>query len=321
MLVTFEQAKKYIEEGKILHIAGHCSVLSKLPKGNWIGGTTQLFIADEGGTFSREKLFVNIFDFPINFKVKVYNKSNIFDLIDDSYKNGLNLMVLPAETELTTYYSKESMLREDLLFHPTVGWIAGRWNDEPTSYCRVYDGTTGKSYEQEAVVMFMELPPGKTALIDIVNIFDYDDRAPIITFPTEGNIVTDCFVNGEKKNFAEYVKEAGLDIKLPIMADCNGVYLNSSIREIAGNETHFYTPVQRGLNYRPAKPLENYAAKFAERIASARKGSPIFACNCLMNYLYGDLEGKKLPPYEGPITYGEIAYRVLSQTLVYCEIV
>lgn len=45
-----------------------------------------------------------------------------------------------------------------------------------------------------------------------------------------------------------------------------------------------------------------------------------FACNCILNYLYSELEGKKVPTMLGPMTFGEIAYQLLNQTLVYLTI-
>jgi hypothetical protein len=44
-----------------------------------------------------------------------------------------------------------------------------------------------------------------------------------------------------------------------------------------------------------------------------------FSCNCILNYIYGNLEGKKLAGTAGPITFGEIAYQLLNQTMVYLE--
>ncbi len=45
-----------------------------------------------------------------------------------------------------------------------------------------------------------------------------------------------------------------------------------------------------------------------------------FACNCVLNFLYGKLEGAQagLP---GPFTFGEIAYQLLNQTMVYCDVI
>ena len=37
----------------------------------------------------------------------------------------------------------------------------------------------------------------------------------------------------------------------------------------------------------------------------------------MLNYLYAELEGKKTGSIVGPITFGEIAYVLLNQTLVH----
>jgi hypothetical protein len=39
-----------------------------------------------------------------------------------------------------------------------------------------------------------------------------------------------------------------------------------------------------------------------------------------LNYAYADLEGKKTGSFVGPITFGEVAYMLLNQTLVYLSI-
>ncbi len=48
--------------------------------------------------------------------------------------------------------------------------------------------------------------------------------------------------------------------------------------------------------------------------------APVLSCNCILNYQYGELEGRKIPPFTGPVTFGEVAYQLLNQTLVYVEI-
>ena len=47
------------------------------------------------------------------------------------------------------------------------------------------------------------------------------------------------------------------------------------------------------------------------------KISPAFSCNCILNYLYGNLEGQQSIPIGGPATFGEIAYVLLNQTMVF----
>jgi hypothetical protein len=45
----------------------------------------------------------------------------------------------------------------------------------------------------------------------------------------------------------------------------------------------------------------------------------MFSCNCILNFLYGELEGKSIGTFTGPVTFGEIAYQLVNQTLVYVK--
>jgi hypothetical protein len=83
---------------------------------------------------------------------------------------------------------------------------------------------------------------------------------------------------------------------------------------------HLYAPVFSGITYRFAQPIADYAAEFNRQIAAIEDKSSVFACNCILNYLYGGLEGKDLGGFYGPITFGEIAWQLLNQTLVYLQI-
>jgi hypothetical protein len=76
-----------------------------------------------------------------------------------------------------------------------------------------------------------------------------------------------------------------------------------------------YAPVFPGVDYRFAKPVGDYSSAFGQAIASGEQ-QPGFACNCILNYLYGQLEGKKTGDITGPITFGEIAHQLLNQTMV-----
>ena len=82
----------------------------------------------------------------------------------------------------------------------------------------------------------------------------------------------------------------------------------------------FYAPVFRNVRYRFATPVEDYVGEFRNRINAASDKKPVFSCNCILNYLYGNLEGQKTTPYSGIVSFGEVAYQLLNQTLVYCEI-
>lgn len=320
MLVTLDTAASLIKEGKTLHIAADESLLAKLPTGNWIGGTTPYFIAEDGGVFTKDMLFVNEFDFAEEVRVSVYGKYNIFQIVEECYDNGLTMLILPFGSAVAAKYAKEAPDVEELLLHPTVGWVSGL-DLNAGGEAKVFDGTTGKSYTDKAVAMYIRLPKGKTAMINLVNIFEDDKTDPTITFPENELDVSTCFVNGQKVNFAEYIQRKNLDTQMPLVADYNGVYINTSIKAVENGRVDLYAPVFKGIGYRFATRVADYAEEFKNRIGAAGAGNPIFSCNCILNYLYGNLEGKKTPPYAGPVSFGEVAYQLLNQTLVYCEIV
>ncbi len=320
MLVSLDKTISLINEGKVLHIAADDSLLSQLPKGNWIGGTTPYFISEEGGMLTKDKLFVNEIDFAEEIRIDSYGKYNVFQVVDDCYDNGLTMIILPFGSEVLTKYAKEAPEVEELLMHPIVGWVSGL-DLNVGGEAKVYDGKTGESYTDKAVVMYMKLPDDKSAMINIVNIFEDDKTDAAITFPDNALSVTGCKVNGQDVNFADYIAKKGIDTQMPLVADYNGVFINTSIKEVGEDKVDLYAPVFKGVEYRFATHVSDYAKEFEKRINEAGAGSPFFSCNCILNYLYGNLEGQKTPPYAGPVTFGEVAYQLLNQTLVYCEIV
>ncbi|MCR5651338.1 MAG: hypothetical protein K6F86_09185 [Lachnospiraceae bacterium] len=319
MLITLEETVALINEGKILHIAADESLLDKLPKGKWIGGTTPYFIGEEGGIYTKEKLFVNEIGVAEDIRVAVYGKYNIFQIVEECYDNGLTMLIIPYGSQVAAKYAKEAPEVEELLMHPVIGWISGLSLDG-TGEARVYDGTTGKYYTDRAVAMYLKLPEGKTAMVNMINIFSDDKTDPIIRFNENDLSVEKCSVNGQEINFAEYIEKKGIDTKMPLVADYNGSYINTSIKSIENGRVNFYASVFRNIDYRFATDVGDYAAEFRKRIDAAEAHAPVFSCNCILNYLYGDLNGKKIPPYAGPVTFGEVAYQLINQTLVYCEI-
>ena len=319
MLTTLDETVKLINEGRILHIAADDSLLSKLPKGNWIAGTTPYFSSEEGGLITKDRLFVHVIEYATDVKIGVYGKYSVFQTVEDGFDNGLTVLIMPYGSEVTSNYAKGAPEVEELLMHPTIGWISG-FDLSAGGDAKVYDGTTGISYTDKAVAMFLKLPDDKNAVINIVNIFEDDKTDPAITFPDNTLEVTKCWVNGQEVNFAEYISKKGFDPRMPLVADYNGVYINTSIKLIEGNKVGLYAPVFKGQEYRFATSVTDYPGKFMKKIEEASGRNPVFSCNCILNYQYGELEGRKTSPYVGPITFGEIAYQLINQTLVYCEI-
>lgn len=321
MLVNLERAAELIREGKVLHIAADESLLDKLPKGKWIAGTTPYFITEQGGMTCKDKLFVNEIDCAVDYKISVYDKSNIFDLTKDAYPNGMTFLIMPFASDVAIHYAKEAPNTDDLLMNPTVGWISG-FDVSTNASAKVYDGSTGESYGEKAVALHICLPDDKIAVLGIVNIFDIDENDAKIEVREDTLTVENCLVNGKEMRLSDYISENEIDTQLPLVADYNGAFINVSIKAVSdeSKSVDLYAPMFSGKEYRFACPVHDYAARFAEQMQGFGELKPVFSCNCILNYLYGKLEGKSTPPFAGPVTFGEIAYQLLNQTLVYAVI-
>ncbi|SHI89520.1 DUF6976 family protein [Lutispora thermophila] len=322
MFVSLNDAISLIQEDKILHIAADETLLNQLPKGKWIAGTTPYFITEQGGITCKDKLFVSEITCAVDYKTVVYEKSNIFDITKDAYPNGMTILIMPFASDVAVFYAKEAPNSDDLLMNPTVGWISG-YDLSTNSKAKVYEGTTGICYDDKAVALHICLSDDKMASLGIVNIFNTDENDVKIEFIEDSLSVTKCFANGKEVILSDYIVENKIDTHLPLVADYNSVLVNVSIKSISEKNkmVDFYAPVFAGKEYRFARSVSNYEASFNERLQGFKDVKPIFSCNCILNYLYGELDGKITPPFTGPVTFGEIAYQLLNQTLVYAEII
>ena len=68
-----------------------------------------------------------------------------------------------------------------------------------------------------------------------------------------------------------------------------------------------------------AQPIADYPAAYGKLIA-AQGTVPTLSFNCILNYLNASLEGRTTTGFVGPVTFGEIAYILLNQTLVRLDI-
>lgn len=312
-----------IKKGKKLFLAGDENALSKLPKGEWVGGTIPYFMSDEGGLVNKEKVYVT--ELPeevLSIKVKEYSVSQLPNIGDDYAANGFSLIIIPAMTDAHHAFARDISTYPNIFSKPLIGWISGVYLDEiNTASPKVFNGISNSKKNDVALVMHCELKEGYGALVDIVNLFDQGD-GDTITFPEPGFTASDCFINGEKANFSKYISKNNIDMQLPLVANYGGAKINVSFQSVdeKKGEVVFYAPVFELVEYKLAKPVQNYEKDFSEAVKD-RTEQPAFSCNCILNFLYANLEGKKTGNITGPITYGEIAYMLLNQTMVYLDIV
>lgn len=321
-LISVDSAATLIRSGLYLSIAGDEALLRKLPAGHWIGGTIPYFMGQDGGETSRERVFVTevptIGGAPT---VRFYDITNLDRVCVDGPENGYSLIVIPAFSEAHSFFARNAPGFEDMFMKPLLGWISGIHLSELGSASpKVVNGETLEFDSARAVVMHVPLPPERFARIDIINLFTQGTGAAI-RFPQKGFSATGCTIDGKPGNLAEYMTEKNIDTRLPLVANYSGAMINVSIKGVdtSSKVVDFYAPVFDDIEYRFAAPVADYVQAFGAQLPSGTENVG-FACNCILNYLYSELEGREVPTMLGPMTFGEIAYQLLNQTLVYLTI-
>lgn len=322
MLTTPEQVAEKIRAGATLYLAGDESLLDSLPRGNWIGGTIPYFMDQRGGVHSRDLVFVTELPRSVTgVRIRWYDVADLARIVDDSPDHGFSLLILPNGSQAHVRYAQDSPDYPGLYLKHIAGWVAGVDLAElGRTLPKVYDGTSGKRYDEGCVALHATLAGSSRASIGIVNCFRQDD-GDVLTFPEDGFEIGQCLVDGRPRTFSGYLAARQADPRLPLVADYNGEMINVGIQSIdaAKGRVKLYAPVFHGVEYRLAAPVADYVEEFSRRLPQVAS-NPVFSCNCILNFLYSELEGKRTGQLVGPVTFGEIAYQVLNQTLVYLQI-
>jgi hypothetical protein len=317
------EIREKLSRGKRLLLAGDEEILRKVPTGSWIGGTIPYFMTEEGGLSTRDKIYVaELPDYIKAASVKVYNKTTICNVYSDIPSNGFGIIIMPASSATHLEFALNAPKYKDFASRPLIGWISGvHLNDVGKIKPKVIFGGADQTLEDGAVVFHLTLPDTHVAELGIVNIFEQGDSDTII-FPESGFTIRDVEVNGIKTNFAEYISVKQLDTKLPLVADYFGEMVNVSFQSVdkEKREVHLYAPVFSGMTYKHAKPINDYVDQFLSKVPALSNHQVVFSCNCILNYQYSKLEGRKVGEITGPTTFGEVAYQLLNQTMVYLNI-
>ena len=321
MFRTLEETTSLIQADKLLHICGSEALLRRLPKGKWIGGTTEYFMSDSGGIMSDLVLDVTELYYG-EYKLAVYNTTTLSKITSDAFDNGFTIVIIPFESNVHKYYAQLVSDYKDLFTKNIIGWISGVNLGKTDVKAYAVNGYTGEFCEDKAMAIHVKLEPGQTAMINIINIFSPDANSPIITVNnnSSGFNIRECVIDAQQTNLAEYIYKHDIDIRLPLIGDYAGAGINVSIKEVRDSEVLLYAPVFEGIEYRFAEMLPDYVQAFNQELSNITDKSSIFSCNSILNFLYGELEGMKLDGLFGPVTFGEIAWRLLNQTLVYLQV-
>ncbi len=316
-----EEVCTFIHQGKILVLAGDEKLLDKLPKGNWIGGTIPYFNDVNGGIFSCDKIFVDDqTNAGLNFKISKYDKKNLSQITADSFNNGFSIAAIPAQSATHIEFALNSLKIPDIFKNPLIGFISGvKLDSIGKQTAKVFQGTTLEKFDDAMIVLHVQLPENKAARVEIINIFEQNTSSDIISFPIDSFVQTECYINGNKQNFVDYLDTVQHDIRFPLITNQGGALINKSFQQVnrETKEVALFAPVFRDEKYILSKNIDDYKTEFNDKLAATCATN--YSCNCILNFLYGDFENNKIN-ITGATTFGEIGYLLLNQTLVYLVI-
>jgi hypothetical protein len=324
-LMTVEEAAAAIGSGRALLLAGHESLLSRLPPGDWIGGTTTYFMAPRGGVHTREQLFVTeVPRFAERVVIQTYGGATLARVYADIPCSGYGVMIVPLFSQIQLDFALGAPASPGFASRPLVGWVSGADEADAGKVSpKVFDGRSGRALENEAVVMHVSLPSSKAVEVGTVNIFAQGGGDALV-FPESGWAPREVIVNGTRRGFASYLEGSGLDLRRPLVGSYGGAKLNVGIRALdrARGAVSLWAPVFSGITYRHAASVDDIAGRLSRAPSGLADGRSAlaFSCNCYSNYVHGLLEGKHTGPFVGPIGFGEIAYQVCNETLVFLTV-
>ncbi len=340
MLTEKNTVADMIRSGQTLMLSGTEEMLTGLPEGNWVGGTSSYFMNEDGGQKCLDKIFVS--KLPPDAKlelIKFYDAEHLADISGDSLDHGFTYLLMPFESQAHLKYAEKAPSFPGQFAKITIGWVAGVLLEEiGKKATKVFNGKTGQSSETDALAMHCSLPKDKYATISTINIYEADTSATV-TFTSNGFEIGDCLINGQPANIVKYIKENNIDINHPLVThfrfgtranrivdltehpmfeNYGGNYVNVSFAGINGDKALLYAPVFEGVKYYFAKPAD-YFTEFRKNL-TAVSDEFAFSFSCILNYVNSNLDGKVTEGMYGPFTFGEIAYQLLNQTLVYLDI-
>ncbi len=318
LLLTAKDTSDLIETGVFSVIAGADEILMSLPRGNWIGGTTAYIMAPEGHNPTADCLMCSVLGKGRECRIAVLEQDSLSHISDGRYKSGFTYLLLPGFSEVHHRYALEAPTIPGLFEQPIFGWVTGVHTSQiGYSAPKAFDGRAGIAYGNAAVALHVELAATSMVNIDLVNPF-IQGGGPAIVFSDTGFNGGACTIDGRLTNFAKYLAGNNIDLSMPLVANYAGALVNVSIRKVEAEceEVQFFAPVVAGEVYRLAKPRADYARCITACARSLDRPENALVCRCILNHLNPRLASADTAGFVGPVTFGEIAYILLNQTLV-----
>ncbi len=323
-----------IGEGRVLLLAGTEDDLCHLPAGCWIGGTAGYFATPQGCVAAAGQIFyVDFTGIALGASWRSFDAGDIHELAQHYPSNGFAILLLPGFSKLLGDAAVRIMEFDGLYNLPLMGWVSavaleGQPHILPQGVRPKTFAGSGEAAAERAAVLYISLPEQYFAQLHIANLFA-PGTGPEIRFPAPAQFSDgDCLIGGVRGNLVRYMVEQGIDLRLPLVADHEGALLNVAILRPRDGGAVFLTPVSPALTYRFAEEVLDYAAEFTRTVAEIELDQAVHACICALHYHYAGLTygvdqhaaQRNALPMPGPdiiapVTFGQIAYTVLNQTL------
>lgn len=322
-LGNLDDVSRMIASGSTLLLAGEEALLAQLPPGRWIGGTAAQFLTPQGEIAADGKLlFTDLTGIGLDVELRHLDADSLHEIPQFYPPNGFAVLIMPGFTPLLQCAHK--MLDYPGLYDtPLTGWVSAVDLAEiGTRTPKTFAGTP-EARDDRAAIMYVTLPETAFAQLHIVNLFT-PGSGPEIRMPESGYHITGhCLIDGQPQNLACYILEQNIDPRLPLVADYEGALINVSIfkTDPQSGAVTFFSPVCPNLTYRFAAAVLDYQEEFAHAVAElglAREA--VISSICVLNVLHAGLTEEQRLHLIAPVTFGEIAYMVLNQTLTYLTI-
>lgn len=313
-----EEAAELIEAGHVLVLAGAERDLARLPAGRWIGGTVSCFLTPDGVIKTAGKLiYADLTPVAVKTELRQLNARQLRGLSAHYPDNGFAVMILPGQSSLLQAIATEMPDWRGLYNAPLAGWVSAvslsqLGQTQPKVFCG-----NGTARHDIAAIMYVSLPEDVFAELNIVTPFSTASNTSV-HFLAGGYSIPDlCLINGQRGNLARLIANGDINAALPLTADRDGALLNNSIITSdpeAGTVT-FLNPIDPSLTYRFAEPPQAFVDAFAKASAGIDLPGAALAPVCVASLRHLDDAIRPMLPAIAPVTFGQIGYTVLTQTI------
>lgn len=316
-LLSLEETSALIAAGDRLLLAGDETVLRRLPRGKWVAGTSPYFMTDQGRVTSTDHISVcRLPPSVTDVTVKFYDANEIRRIATEAPDRGFTFLIIPSSSPVLPEFARNVPDYPEIYNTPLFGWVSGvAVEKRGIDTAKVVNGRTGEFSSDKALALHASLADGTVAEIGHINLFTQGNGETITVEKTADTFET-VLVNGKPTNLAEYLKQTNADLHRPLVANYCGAMINVSFKTVDAERglTKLYAPLFPNVEYRLAAPVDDYDSALERELHKIPPG-PVIIISCILNCLYSQVQTTSRIP--SLISFGEIAYGLLNQTLVY----